>query len=143
MDPRGAALLSDFVLDASATMVLVMDDEPEEPVMPIVRALGAGAAVVPELWHFEVANALASARRRGRADDAGLATAIGLIEGLHPVRDSGCPPLGALVALADHHRITPYDASYLDIALRRGIPLASVDHELRRAASAAGVPLVC
>ena len=47
MDPRGASVLTDFVLDASATIILVMDDEPEEPVMPIVSALRDGDAVVP------------------------------------------------------------------------------------------------
>lgn len=135
--------MSDFVLDASATMVLVMDDEPEAPVMPIVNALGAGSAVVPALWRFEVANALATSLRRGRVDEAGVAQAVGLIEGLEPADDGDPPPLGTLLALASRHGITPYDAAYLAIALRRGIALATVDRQLRRASSDAGVPLVC
>ena len=142
MDTRGAAVLSDFVLDASATMVLVMDDEPEDPVVPIVSAFRSGAAIVPSLWRFEVANALDTALRRDRVDEAGLATAVGLIEGLDPVEDDAPPALGWLLALAGRHGITPYDASYLSIALRRGIPLASLDRGLRTAATAAGVALV-
>lgn len=59
MDTRGAAVLSDFVLDASATMVLVMDDEPENPVVPIVSAFRSGTAIVPSVWRFEVANEVA------------------------------------------------------------------------------------
>lgn len=134
--------MGDFVLDASAAMVLVMDDEPEEPVMPIVTALGHGAAVVPALWRFEVASALETSLRRGRVDEAGLAQAIELIEGVDPVHDDEPLAVGALVALARVHRVTPYDASYLALALRRGIALATIDGRLRTAAKDAGVPLV-
>lgn len=143
MDSRGAPVLTDFVLDASAALVLVIDDEPEEPVMPIVTALGQGAPVVPALWRFEVANALETSRRRGRVDDAGLAQALGLLEGLDPVYDDKPAAVGVLLAVARAHRITAYDAAYLALALRRGLPMATTDDRLRKAADAAGVALVC
>ena len=143
MDPRGASVLTDFVLDASATIILVMDDEPEEPVMPIVSALRDGDAVVPALWRLEVANALDIARRRGRIDDAGFAYVLGLVEDIHVALDPDPPSIGSVVALAREHGVTAYDAAYLSLALRRGLPLATADKALGEAAANCGVPLIC
>lgn len=142
MDPRRPALLSDFVLDASAAMVLVMDDEPEGPVMPIVHALTAGDPVVPTLWPYEVASALMVAHRTGRLGKAQL------VRSLHSLSSIGCTlddePVNPshLIAVAREHGVSSHDASYLALALRRGLPLATTDTRLRDAAGAAGVPLV-
>lgn len=143
MDSRGASVLTDFVLDASATMVLVMDDEPEGPVMPIVHALAAGDPLVPMLWDFEVASALMLARRTGRLDDEELARSMHTIGVMGCERDREPPDIALLIATADAHGLTAYDASYLALALRRGVPLATVDRALVRAAEECGVPLVC
>ncbi len=142
MDSRGAAVLTAFVLDASAAMVLVMDDEPAEPVVPLLAALRDGDPVVPALWHFEIANALTSARRRGRVDDASFAQVVAAIAGMRTTSDGDPPGPEQLIALADQHDLTPYDAAYLGAALRRGIPLATTDTHLARAAARAGVPLI-
>lgn len=130
------------MLDASAALVLVIDDEPDEPVMPIVTALGAGRAVVPALWRFEVANALETSRRRGRVDEMGLVQAIDLIDGIDPVHDDEPLSVAGLIDVARRYGVTPYDASYLALALRRGLPIATTDSRLRQSAEAAGVPLV-
>lgn len=143
MDPGRAAVLSDFVLDASATMVLVMDDEPEEPVIPIVSALRDGDAVVPGLWRFEVANALDTSRRRGRIDDAGFAYILGLVESIRVAQDADPPSIGSVLGLSREHGVTAYDAAYLSLALRRALPLATTDRRLRAVAEKCGVPLVC
>jgi len=143
VDSRGAPPLTDFVLDTSATMVLVMDDEPEEPVMPIVSALRDGDAVVPGLWRFEVANALGTALRRGRIHEDGFAYVVGLVHGINVTHDAQPASVEALIGLAREHGITAYDAAYLSLALRRGIALATTDRALRAVADAAGVSLVC
>lgn len=124
-------------------MVLVMDDEPEEPVIPIVSALRDGDAVVPGLWRFEVANALDTSRRRGRIDDAGFAYILGLVENIRVTHDTEPPSMGSIVALSREHGVTAYDAAYLSLALRRALPLATTDQRLRAVAGECGVPLVC
>lgn len=123
-------------------MVLVMDDEPEGPVMPIVRALEGGAPVAPTLWPYEVASALMAARRVGRLDHGQL------VRSLHSLSNMGCvldeEPVSPahLIAVAREHEVTSYDASYLALALRRGLAMATTDARLRKAAADAGVPLV-
>ena len=124
-------------------MVLVMDDEPEGPVMPIVRALGDGDPLVPMLWDFEVASALMLARRTGRLDDEELARSLHTIGVMGCERDTQPADIPLLIATANAHGLTAYDASYLSLALRRGVPLATVDQALLRAAAECGVPLVC
>lgn len=124
-------------------MVLVMDDEPEGPVMPIVHALGDGDPLVPTLWDFEVASALMLARRTGRLDDEELARSLHTLGAMGCERDTQPADIPLLIATANAHGLTAYDASYLSLAVRRGVPLATVDRALMRAAAECGVPLVC
>lgn len=143
MDPRRAALLSQFVLDASAVLVLLLDDEPEGPVTPLLEAFSSFDPIVPMLWDYEVANALMAARRRGRISAPDVTRSLQSVSSMGCTRDTQVIHPSVLASAAAAHDVTAYDAAYLLLAIRRGAPLATVDRQLARAAAAAGVPLVC
>lgn len=124
-------------------MVLVLDDEPDGPVMPIITALSTGDPIVPALWEFEVASALVMARRRGRLDDRQLARSLSSLAAMGCRHDAHPVDMALLAKVSIDHDITAYDGAYLSLAMRRGVPLATVDSALARAAGDAGVALVC
>jgi predicted nucleic acid-binding protein len=130
-----------MVLDSSATLAWVHSDETTEAIRGVFDRLGEDGAWVPGLWKLEVANILEMGVRRGRHDaafrDATLADLALLPIGLDPETDHQA--WGATARLAERHRLTLYDAAYLELALRRGLPLATLDGELRTAAMAEGV----
>jgi predicted nucleic acid-binding protein len=133
-----------LVLDSSATLAWIYSDETTDAIRHVFEALSEDAAWVPGLWKLEVANILEMGVRRGRHDaafrDATLADLALLSISLDPETDRQA--WGPTVQLAARHRLTLYDAAYLELALRRGLPLASLDRELRSAASAEGVVLL-
>ena len=104
----------------------------------------AKSAVVPAIWRLEVANGLQSGIRRGRVTlekrDA-LLTALADMD-IRADLETDHHAWSTTVRLADRHRLTVYDASYLELAQRLGLPLASLDKALRDAGSAAGVALL-
>lgn len=132
------------VLDASATLPWLFEDEASPAADALLERVALAGAVVPPLWFLECANALATATRRSRIDAARLARNVGLLQRLPVEVDVSDPAdaLGTTLDLARAHRLTAYDASYLDLALRRGLPLATNDEPLRAAAGAAGVALL-
>ena len=131
------------VLDSSVTLAWVYGDEATEAVRVVFESLDDGGAWVPALWRLEVANVLEMGVRRGRHDaafrDATLADLALLPIRLDPETDQHA--WGATARLAARHRLTLYDAAYLELARRRDVPLASLDQELRAAAVSEGVPL--
>jgi predicted nucleic acid-binding protein len=133
-----------LVLDSSATMAWVYGGETMEAVRHVFDLLSEDGAWVPGLWKLEVANILEMGVRCGRHDaafrDATLADLALLSISLDPETDRQA--WGATVQLAARHRLTLYDAAYLELALRRGLPLATIDRELRSAASAEGVVIL-
>ena len=133
-----------FVLDSSATLAWIYSDETTDAIRHVFDALSEDGAWVPGLWKLEVANILEMGVRRGRHDaafrDATLADLALLSISLDPETDRQA--WGPTVQLAARHRLTLYDAAYLELALRRGLPLATLDRELRSAASAEGVVLL-
>jgi predicted nucleic acid-binding protein len=96
---------------------------------------------VPALWWFEVRNALAVNERRGRLGEADTAAFLRALARLSIGFDRS-PDEAALLALARRHRLTVYDAAYLELAQREGLPLATLDAALRDAAAASGVALL-
>ena len=102
---------------------------------------GGGQAMVPTLWRLELANVLVIAERRKRLTEADTARFLSLLDGLaiQVVPDHGTT--ADTVALARAHGLTAYDSAYLDVALRTGLPFASLDTRLVKAAVAAGVVL--
>lgn len=132
------------MLDASVTFPWLFEDEASAAADALLDHVTEHGAVVPALWFLECTNGLASAERRGRIDDAGIAEAIRLLRRLPLVVDEAAPAraFDAVLDLARAHGLTTYDAGYLDLALRRGLPLATNDGPLRKAANTTGVALL-
>lgn len=129
-----------LVLDSSVAIAWIAEDERSDYADCALRACGSDAALVPDLWHWEVANVLLVFERRGRIDDAAAIYAQELRR--LPVRyeDAPSPSRGREeIALARRHQLTVYDAAYLALALANGLPLATLDAQLAAAARAEGV----
>jgi predicted nucleic acid-binding protein len=98
-------------------------------------------AVVPSLWWFEVRNILIVNERRRRITESGTASFL-LNLSLLRLRTDRSPDENAVLRLARAHRLSVYDAAYLELAQREGLPLATLDADLQRAAAGEGVALV-
>lgn len=135
---------AELVLDVSLSCAWCFADEAREPAWAILEQLQAGRAYVPALWLWETTNVLVQAERRGRISPAAIRTFLGLLEGL-PInvdQPSTASAWHDTLALARSHRLSSYDAAYLELALRRGLPLATRDKALQAAARLEGVPLM-
>ena len=132
-----------FVLDASTVLAWAIEDERHPRALETLTGLRTGrdTARVPAVWWFEVRNALVANERRGRLGEADTAVFLRGIAQL-PVGIDRSPDETAVLALARRHRLTVYDAAYLELAQREGLPLASLDKALRAAAAACGVALI-
>lgn len=135
-------MTADLVLDASATLAWCFDDERNADSDALLDRLAASAALVPGIWHFELANALLAAERRRRITASEIEDVYRLLNRLTIETDDPVLTPGPVLALARAHRLTTYDAAYLDLALRRNLPLATRDSALARAAEAAGAALL-
>jgi predicted nucleic acid-binding protein len=131
-----------FVLDASVTLAWALE-EANDYSDRIFGRLSDETAVVPNIWALEVANGLLVAERGGRVTGAEVTRVRGILGDLPITADSASfdLALGPVLILARTHDLTAYDASYLELAMREGHPLVTVDRDLRAAALAAGVPL--
>jgi predicted nucleic acid-binding protein len=130
-----------LVLDSSATLAWIYSDETTDAIRAVFDQVAETGAVVPALWRLEVANSLTVAVRRSRIDAdfrrAALADLALLNINTDPHTDSQA--WAETLQLADRHRLTLYDAAYLEVAQRRKLALATLDQELLIAAQAAGV----
>ena len=133
-----------FVLDASVSLAWCFEDERAGYAMRVLDELSGGEAIVSSLWPMEVTNGLASALRKNRIDPAGAAEARITLAALPVVVDpvDRRRAFEDIPRLARAHELTTYDASYLELAVRLGIPLATLDQSLARAAAGEGVPAV-
>lgn len=135
----------DFVIDSSAAMAWALPDEHSPHAEKILSRITAESSLwIPALWWYEVANVVAMARRRKRLNEAQGARILELLS-LFPLQVDAPPgPASAsrLTQLAQEHSLSAYDAAYLELAERRGLALATFDHDLIRAARKAGVQLV-
>jgi len=133
-----------FVLDCSITMSWCFADEADGYADAVLDLLPDAEAVVPSIWPLEVANVLLVAERRQRINEAQLARLVELLRSLPVIVEGGTLDrvMGAVLALAREHKLSSYDAAYLELAMREGIPLASRDDRLIEAAHRCGVPLV-
>jgi len=121
-----------------------MVDKPSPPTaLHALHFLQSGTiGVVPELWYYEISNALMVAERRGRATAALVSAHLQDIERLAAFLEVGAATPSALVGAARQSGLTVYDAAYFELALRRSLPLATVDLKLRAAAQKAGIELL-
>jgi len=127
-----------LVLDSSATLAWIYSDEVAEGVRQLFDTVADTGAFVPALWRLEVANSLTIAVRRGRVDAEFRRAALDDLALLDITTDSHTDThaWAETLQLADRFRLTLYDAAYLELAHRRGVPLATLDQDLSAAASA-------
>ncbi|MDR3738159.1 MAG: type II toxin-antitoxin system VapC family toxin [Terracidiphilus sp.] len=133
-----------LVIDSSATLAWVYPGETTEPIRDVLELVINGGAWVPALWRLEVANVLENGVRRGRTDSAFRDATLADLA-LLPISVDGetdQQAWNATLHLAERYRLTLYDAAYLELAQRRRLPLATLDNELRIAATAEGVTLL-
>lgn len=133
-----------LVLDSSATLAWVYDDETTEAIRGLFDQVADAGAVVPALWRLEVANSLTVAVRRGRIDVDFRRAALGDLALLDITIDqyTDSHAWDETLILADRFRLTLYDAAYLEVARRRSLPLATLDRALRTAAASLGMQLL-
>ena len=133
-----------LVLDSSATLAWIFSDETTEPIRRLFDTVSDEGAVVPALWRLEVANSLTVAVRRGRIDADFRRASLADLALLDIATDQHMDfhAWSETLGLADRFQLTLYDAAYLELAVRRDLPLATLDDKLRAAASALGVGLL-
>lgn len=133
--------MKQFVLDCSVTMAWCFEDETDPRVADLLRTLKQTRAHVPCVWMLEVANVLLVGERRARLTEADVSLFLSRV-GQMPIEQEPIPDAQAvtrILALARRHRLSAYDAAYLELAMQLGLPLATLDGRLREAADAAGV----
>ena len=132
-----------MVLDASTAIGWMVDAPPPRISVRALHLFQSGTvAVVPDLWYYEVTNALVMAERRGRASAQLVSSHIGDIERLAAFMELSPTTPSALIAAARQSGLTVYDAAYFELALRLNLPLATLDEKMRAAAQKAGIALL-
>ena len=131
-----------LVIDSSVALTWCFEDERTPATLALLDRVAQAGATAPTLWPLEVLNALAMAERRKRLTAVQRHHLAGFLRNLPITLDpeTAAQAWIATTRLAEQHRLTLYDASYLELAQRLGLPLATLDQELRRAANAIGVP---
>lgn len=132
------------MLDSSVALAWCFEDEQTESTAELFERLGRESAAVPSLWFIELTNVLALSERKRRATQAKTAEFIALVQKFDLEVDQDGPgrAFNHVLDLCREHRLTAYDAMYLDLAIRKRLPLATLDDELRKAAKRANIPLL-
>ena len=133
-----------LVLDASVAVSWCFPDRRTEYTTRVLHEVASGFAVVPGLWALEVGNALVASERRGYLKPVQLGAFLRDLQDLPKQVEHVTPEqaFDRVLALAKEHELSTYDACYLELAERMGLPLATLDSDLRKAARSAGVDLV-
>lgn len=136
--------LGSTVVDASLTLSWYFEDERTLTTDALLALVAENGAVVPPLWRLEVANGLQMAIRRKRIDTAFRDRALGQLVRLPIIIDPDTDhhTWTTTLRLADRFALTIYDATYLELAQRRDLPLATLDSELHDAGRALGLALL-
>ncbi len=109
----------------------------------VLQSLVAADAIVPHLWHLEVVNVLVAAEKRHELDPGEVERFIAQLEGL-PIQIDNLTAHKAFnrtLSLARTYKLSSYDAAYLELAIREGLPLATLDRNLAKAASKVNVAI--
>ena len=133
-----------LVLDASVAVSAVLDEVSSPLARPILQRVAEAGALVPNLWHLEVGQTLLLAERQNRIDRAQREHVQLLLLDL-PIEvdaETWARAMRDTVNLAAEHRLSLHDAAYLELSRRSGLPLATFDADLRRAAAAAHLDLL-
>jgi predicted nucleic acid-binding protein len=136
--------LKSFVLDSSVALSWCFKNEETPETLRILSLAEIESPVVPSFWHIEMSNILGLALKKQRIDESALTRALSLIEALEIETDNifHATDSGVLIALMKTYNLTGYDATYLELAIRRDIPLATFDSGLVAAMRLAGGDLV-
>lgn len=129
------------VLDSSVAMAWVLPGEGDAATEALLDDVAAAGAATPGLWALETGNVLLHAEKAKRISTAERRQALIILSGLpiHIDPDTAAHAWDETLSLAEAQNLTVYDASYLELALRLALPLASLDKKLRKAAAACGV----
>jgi predicted nucleic acid-binding protein len=133
-----------FVIDNSVVMTWCFKDEASQYADSILDSLEHFTAIVPSIWPLEVGNVLLVAERKKRLSRADSTRFIALLFEL-PITVDQEPPermIKEIFALAREHKLSTYDASYLDLAMKKGIPIATLDNHLITAAKRSNVSIM-
>ena len=133
-----------FVVDNSVVMAWCFEDETSQYADTVLDKLEVSTAIVPSIWPLEVGNVLLVAERKKRLSESDSTRFIALLTEL-PITIEQEPPgrmLKEILALAREHQLSSYDASYLDLAMRKGLPIATLDNGLVAAAERSQTPIV-
>lgn len=133
-----------FVLDCSMTMAWIFPDEVTQNSESVRDSLVMDFALVPALWFHEVGNVLCSATRRGRIDRKDWSSIQENLSEL-PIEtdeESHHHVLSSVLPLAFRLGLSVYDASYLELAIRHGLPLATLDRELVTKAQGINIKII-
>jgi predicted nucleic acid-binding protein len=138
VDKRRSAGL---VIDSSIAIAWCFPDEKDDYSQSVLDALASDLAFVPDLWHLEVANALLVGERRKRSTQADTITWLNFLAELPITVDEATrgQAFHDVVNLGRSQNLSAYDATYLELAIRRGLRLATLDEKLKAAAQAVGV----
>jgi predicted nucleic acid-binding protein len=138
--------VSRFVLDNTVTMAWCFNDEATPFTEALLNRLSSltDSAIVPALWLYEVVNVTGLAVRKGRiTEDKARAFLDSLADLPIEIEDATRARLfTSVMALVGRHKLTAYDASYLELAIRHNLPIAALDNALTKAAREAGVTLM-
>lgn len=138
--------MSVFVLDNSVTMRWLLASEKRADQVyaeSVLSSLAQAKALVPELWHLDVCNVSLGAERRGDTTAGEVEAFLAHLEDL-PIRVdpmSAAKAFSRTLGLARSFALSAYDAAYLELAVREGVALATLDKALRKAATRVGVPM--
>jgi predicted nucleic acid-binding protein len=133
-----------FVVDTSIAMSWFFEDETTIATQRLLEDLSSKTALVPAWWFLEIANVFAVGERRRRVSAAQIDDFVKVIEGIRIEVDDEASnrAFSHILPLCRTHALASYDAIYLDLAVRRRLPLATLDEPLRKAAKKLGVKLL-
>jgi predicted nucleic acid-binding protein len=132
-----------FVIDASVVMAWCFEDETTPYADAVLDRFAEDTALAPGIWPLEVGNVLVLAERRGRMSNADSIHFLKLLRQLRIEVDLSTAErmFDTVFNLAREQTISTYDAAYLDLAMQTGLPLATLDTDLRKAATQCGVDI--
>src|ERR1022692_2193095 len=134
--------MTGIVIDASVTLAWCFPDEQTPTSLNVLDRLKTGEqALVPAFWSVEILNTLLLGERKGRIAPEQTKAFFDTLRVLNPILDYASleQVTGPVQIICRDHRLTPYDALYVELALRSGYPLATLDQPQRQAATSLGV----
>ena len=133
------------VIDSSVTLGFLLKDEQSDFALNVFEAIeNAAETLVPNLWWVETANGLLMAERRKRISQTETSEALQIIQmlGVQTDNETSAQVVHETVSLARQHGLTVYDATYLELTMRRNATLATADKQLEKAARSVGVKIL-